>query len=73
VSVAVPHDHWCPPHIDLLKWDSHLRGDCGLLARFRGALDKGEYLPSKSEDERCEVDELAKVIAQWDWAPPWFK
>jgi hypothetical protein len=63
----------CPPHIDPLKWDSYLRVDCCLLARFRGALDKGAYLPNMSEDERREVDALVKVIAQWDWAPPWFK
>ena len=63
----------CPPHINLLKWDSSLRIECCLLARFRGALDKGECLPNMSEYERREVDDCVKVIAQWDWAPPWFK
>jgi hypothetical protein len=63
----------CPPRIDSLKWDSELRIECCLLARVRGALDKGEYLPNMSADERREVDDCVKAIAQWDWAPPWFK
>ena len=63
----------CPPWIDPLRWDSELRIECCLLARVRGALDKGEYLPNMSEGERHEVDELVKVIGQWDWAPAWVK
>ena len=63
----------CPPWIDPLTWDSKLRVECCLLERLRGALDRGAYLPNMSADERREADELVKVIAQWAWAPSWFK
>ena len=62
-----------PPGTDLVVWDRALRIECCLLERVRGALNPGEYLPNMPEDECREVDQLVKVIAQWDWAPPWCK
>ena len=63
----------CAPHVDPLKRDTHLRVECCLLQRARGALKRGEYLPNMTEDDCREVDQLVTVIGQWDWAPPWFK
>lgn len=63
----------CPPYVDPLQLDSHLRVESCLLQRVRGALHHGEYLANMTEAECREVDELVKVITQWDWAPPWLK
>jgi hypothetical protein len=46
---------------------------CCVLERCRGALGKGEYLPGLSDGERAEADELVRVVATFDWAPPWLK
>jgi hypothetical protein len=43
------------------------------MERFRGALDREEYLPNMSEGERLEADALVRMIGQFDWAPPWFR
>jgi len=63
----------CPAYHDPTTWDSQIRIECCLMQRTRGALGKGEYLPGMTDHERDEVDQLVKVIAQWDWAPPWFR
>jgi hypothetical protein len=63
----------CPPGTDPVVWDHELRIECCLMERVRGALNCGEYLPNMTEDDCREVDQLVKVIAQWDWAPPWLK
>jgi hypothetical protein len=44
-----------------------------LLERVRGALKLVESLPNRTEDDCREVDQLVKVIAHWDWVPPWSK
>jgi hypothetical protein len=62
-----------PPGVDPVVWDRKLRIECCLLERVRGAMKPGEYLPNMTEDDCQEVDQLDKVIAQWDWAPPWLK
>ena len=62
-----------PPGVDPAVWDRALRIECCLLERVRGALSPGEYLPNMTADDCREVDQLVRVIAQWDWAPPWCK
>jgi hypothetical protein len=63
----------CPPGIDPLTWDSHLRVECCLMEQLRGALATDAYLPDMSAYERREADALVTIIGQYTWAPPWFK
>ena len=48
-------------------------GRRGITMADRGALKLVESLPNRTEDDCREVDQLVKVIAHWDWVPPWSK
>ena len=63
----------CPSGADPQTWDSGLRVECCVLERCRGALGQGEYLPGVSDGKRREADKLARLVATFDWAPPWLK